>query len=337
LFDEYILPNPRFAGAILQGLMTPAEFWPYFGNLTLDQSVAGGVAALNNALLGPTGIITQGNSAVVLGISQSAVIQTEEIRALLALPTGQQPSASQLSFIILGNPNNPNGGLFARFPGFYVPILDVAFNGATPQSPWHTDIYTNQYDGAADFPQYPLNLVSDLNAAIGFFNGTHSYFNSAAGAIQLPTSPGFTGNTTYFETLTQNLPLVGPFRQIPFVGNAIADLLQPDLRVIVDLGYAGYGPGGNFANIPTPATLVSIPNPFVVIPDLATGAVQGIQAAGVDLGLLPASDLPTTYPFVPSLDPQLHFFLGQPSTTALSIAAGALGDVLRLIPPPMLG
>ncbi|EUA34694.1 PE-PPE domain protein [Mycobacterium xenopi 3993] len=36
---------------------------------------------------------------------------------------------------------------------------------------------------------------------------------------------------------TQNLPLLEPLRQVPVVGNPLADLLQPDLRVIVELGY----------------------------------------------------------------------------------------------------
>ena len=336
VFNAYIQPNPRFGGATPQGLTTPQQFFP-LGRLTLGQSVTQGVTILNNALLGPTGVLTQGNSAVVAGFSQGALIETEQIKALLALPSGQQPSASQLSFVLLGDPNNPDGGLLARFPGFYIPILDVPFIGATPQSPWHTEIYTIQYEGGADFPQYPLNVVSDLNAILGGLEHPNYPFLTAsqvANAVPLPTSGG---NTEYFLFPTQNLPLLHPLRLIPFVGNPIADLLQPDLRVIVDLGYAGYGPGGNFANIPTPAGLFSVPNPFVVIPDLATGAVQGVQAFLVDLGLLPASALPTTYPFVPSIDPQLHFFFGQPSTTLLSIASGALGDVFKLIPPLMLG
>ena len=53
----------------------------------------------------------------------------------------------------------------------------------------------------------------------------------------------------------------------------------------------------------------------------------------VDLGLLPQSATPTIYPYVPSIDPNLNFFLGQPSVTGLSVLSGAVGDVLRLIPP----
>jgi PE-PPE domain len=40
--------------------------------------------------------------------------------------------------------------------------------GATQANDFTTVIYTGEYDGVADFPQYPLNLLSDLNAELGF-------------------------------------------------------------------------------------------------------------------------------------------------------------------------
>ena len=341
IFKSYIQPNPLYSGAIKTGLFTPEQFWPVtpsVGNLTFAQSVSQGVSLLNNALLGPGGVITTGNSAVVFGYSQSATIATNEINALLALPAGSQPGPNQLSFMLIGDPNNPVGGLLERFPGFYIPFLDVPFNGATPQSPWHTTIYTAQYDGIADAPQYPLNVVSDLNAFMGYFfvHGTYPDMTASqiANAVPLPTNGG---NTSYYMIMTQNLPLLQPIRAIPYAGPPIADIFQPDLRVIVDLGYGDYGPGLNYANVPTPATLFSIPNPFTVIPDLALGAVQGPYGAvveiGVEAGLTSPSYFPNTYPWVPSIDPGLHFFLGQPSTTLLSTLSGALGDALRVIPP----
>jgi hypothetical protein len=109
--------------------------------------------------------------------------------------------------------------------------------------------------------------------------------------------------------------------------------VQPDLRVLVDVGYGSCGPGLNYANIPTPAGLLEAVNPFTTIPDLATGAVQGPEAALVDVGLLPQSFLPTAYPYLPSIDPNLNFFLGQPSVTGLSVLSGAAGNVSHLIPP----
>ncbi len=325
-----------FAGANPVGLFTPEQFWPItpsLGNLTFGQSVAQGVGLLNTAI--DTQINTLHNSVLVFGYSQSATIATNEIKALTAAGS---PYQGQLSFMLIGDPNNPVGGILERFPGFYIPFLDVPFNGATPpNSPYPTSIYTIQYDGIADAPQYPLHVVSDLNAIMGYFyvHSTYPTLTAAqvANASPLPTSPGYTGSTQYYMFLTQDLPLLDPIREIPYVGNPIADLLQPDLRVLVDLGYGSYGPGLNYANIPTPAGLLEIGDPFIIIPDLAKGAVQGSQAALVDLGLLPQSDLPNTYPYVPSIDPDLNFFLGQPSVTGLSVLSGAVGDVLQLIPP----
>ena len=243
--------------------------------------------------------------------------------------------------MLAGDPNNPVGGILSRFPGFYIPILDVAFNGATPSnSPYATWIYTAQYDGIADAPQYPLNILSDVNAIMGYFyvHGTYPTMTASqiANAVQLPTSPGYTGNTNYYMLMTQDLPLLQPIRDIPYVGPPIADIFQPDLRVLVDMGYADYGSGANYANISTPAGLFALPNPFTIVPDLLTGAWQGPYAAGVEIGveagLLSPSYFPNTYPW--SLDRStLAFLLRPPTTTLLSILSGDLGGVLERIPP----
>ncbi len=329
-----------FSGAIPMGLFTPEMFWPVTPQLgapfsTFGQSVAQGVSLLNAAI---NANISAG-PVVVFGYSQSATIANNEINALLAMGS---PNAGQLSFVLVGNPNNPVGGLLERFTGFYIPILDVAFNGATPpNSPYPTTIYTAQYDGIADAPQYPLHVLSDVNAFMGYFFVHNTYpmltATQIANAVPLPTSPGYTGQTAYYMLMSQDLPLLQPIRDIPYAGPPIADIFQPDLRVLVDLGYADYGPGANYANIPTPASLLSIGNPLTVIPDLALGAVQGPYGAaveiGVESGLLSPSLFPDTYPWVPSVDPHLNLFLGQPSTTGLSALTGALGGVLGIIPP----
>ncbi len=331
LNGAYIVP--RFPGAIGQGLTTPEQLWPAFGDLTFGQSVAKGAQILNDALFGPTGVITSGNHAVVFGYSQSAVLTTEEIKTIMALPANLRPDPSQLSFVLLGDLNNPNGGFFSRYPGFYIPWLDIPFNGATPSnSPYPTFIYTNQYDGFAHNPQYPLNFLSDLNAFMGltYQHGSYPFTaDDVAKAIQLPTSPGYTGNTQYYMFLAQNLPLLEPLRNFPVAGNVVADLIQPDLRVLVDMGYGS----GNYADIPTPASLFHLINPVTVGVDLARGAVQGTQAALVDIGALPQTSLPDIYPYVPSIDPGLSINTGQSSITGLSRFMGALGSVLELIPP----
>ncbi len=324
--------QPLFPGAIKQGVFTPEEFWPVTGNLTFGQSVAQGVTLLNNAI---NATISPTNSAVVFGYSQSATIATNEINALMAMGS---PHASQLSFVLASNPNNPDGGILERFPGFYIPFIDVPFNGATPpNSPYPTFMYSIQYEGVANAPQYPLHVLSDINAVMGYFYLHSTYENLTAtqvgSALPLPTSPGYTGDTHYYMLLTQNLPLVQPIRDLPYVGPPLADLIQPDLRVLVDLGYGNIGVGADYANVPTPARLFQVIDPFTVGFDLAKGAVQGPQGALVDIGLLPQSCLPDTYPYVPSLDPGLSLSFGQPSVTGLSLLSGALGSVLHLIPP----
>ena len=308
---------------------TPEQFWPLtpaFGGLTLGQSVAQGTTLVGQAI-GTE--LAAGNQVTVWGTSQSAVILTNEIRNLMAAGS---PDAGKLSFILTGDPNNPNGGVLERFTGGYIPVLDLLANGATPpDSPYTTAVYTNQYDAISNFPRYPLNVVSDLNAIVGAFNGQHAYTNART-YYQLPTSPDYTGHTTYYMSLDNTLPLLQPLRAMGTFGNAVADLVQPDLRVIVDMGYGS----GEYANIPTPASLLAIPDLPVIGHDLITGTVQGLNAFGVDNGWLPQSEFPSAYPYLPVLDPGLHVNVGQPSVTALSLlttAEGAAFADLGQIPP----
>jgi PE-PPE domain/PE family len=330
------LNNPALSpltGALGQSIYTPEQFWPVtpqLGNLTLGQSVAQGMQLLDNAI---NTELASGNKVVIYSTSQSALVATNEIRNFMAMTT--PPDPTKLSFFLTGDPGTPNGGFFERFTGLYIPFLDVLLNGATPpNSPYPTVIFTDEYDMVGNFPQYVLNPVSDLNAVVGFllFHGPHDYVDltptQIAHAIQLPTSPGYTGATTYYELPTQNLPLVTPLRYLPQpYGNAVADLLQPDLRVLVDMGYGS----GEYANIPTPASLFELPDPFTIVPDLVHGAVQGPQAALVDLGVLPQSMMPTGYPFNPMVDPGLNFPLPQSPVTAVSLLTGFEGQLMRTL------
>ncbi|OBK22210.1 PE family protein [Mycobacterium asiaticum] len=341
-FAEYIADIQKnwiqklFPGYIPTGLPTPEQFWPItpdLGNMTYNQSVAKGVAALQNAIHTQ---ITNGNQVVAFGYSQSASIINNEILALMAAGSPYQPD---LSFIMAAAGNNPNGGLLSRFPGFYIPILDVSFNGATPASnPYPTQIFTAQYDGIAHAPQYPTNILADINAVMGYFYVHNQYPALLANtAVPLPTSPGYTGNTDYFMFMTQDLPLLQPIRDIPYAGPVFADLLQPPLRVMVDLGYSDYG----YADLPTPAGLINIPNPWNVGYYLGKGLLQAPYGAaveiGVQAGLWGPEYFPDSYPWVPSTNPGLNFYLGpqlsQPPVTLLSTLSGALGDVLHIIPP----
>ena len=104
----FIQSNPLYAGYTPFGLYTPETVAPFYGSLTLDQSVFQGEMILNNAIMN----MPAGSHALVFGYSQSAVIATLEMRALDALPAFERPSPSDLSFMLIGNGDTPNGGLF---------------------------------------------------------------------------------------------------------------------------------------------------------------------------------------------------------------------------------
>jgi hypothetical protein len=327
----FIQSNPLYAGFTPFGLYTPETVAPFYGSLTLDQSVFQGEMILNNAIMN----MPAGSHTLVFGYSQSAVIATLEMRALDALPANARPSPSDLSFMLIGNGDNPNGGLFSRFT-LHIPILDISTQGATPpDTPYPTTIYTLQYDGLANFPQYPLDVVADLNAVAGaaLVHPQYAFLTpqQLQSAVPLATSPGYYDNggvTHYYMIPNQDLPLVEPLRAIPVVGNPLADLLQPDLRVLVNLGY---NPNG-YADIPSSAQLwpgfspvddllrlvpppynilIAQPgytpspppnfNPVTIGGQLVLGAQQGVTDALVDIGVLPPSYYATTYPAINDL------------------------------------
>ena len=267
--------------------------------MPLTPSISQGVQILDSAIKttlanNPTG------SVAVLGLSQSADISSLEM-INLANPTlnPDPPTANQLGFTLTGNQMNPNGGFFARFPGFggqplTLPALGLTLYGATPSNTiYPTNIYTLQYDGWADFPQYPINFISDLNAELGiaFVHGTYPSLNPSAlppgyNLVTLPTSQGYTGVTNYYMITTPNgLPLLEPLRLIPGIGNPLADLLQPDLTTIVNLGYGNpnYGYSTGPADVQTYFGLFPHYSQALIAQDLIHGAHQGSAAFVSDI------------------------------------------------------
>jgi hypothetical protein len=223
--------QPNLSGTNPLGLTTPEEFYP-IGNvkqLTLSASVSQGVQILDNAL---QPFLSSGTPVGVFGYSQSAVIASLEMRALEAAGV---PS-SDVHFVLIGDLMNPNGGIFERFAGLNMTALGIDFYGATPSNAYPTTIYTTEYDGWADFPEYPLNILADLNT---FASSTHFDYTSLTttqvqNAVHLSTS-GAT-QTNYYVITTDHLPLLNGVRNIPIIGNPIADLLQPDLTYLVNMG-----------------------------------------------------------------------------------------------------
>lgn len=253
----------------------PLNAYPYGGTkqLTTTVSVSNAVQLLDSRL---QPYLAAGTPVEVYGYSNSAVIASLEMANLQA----QGVPSSAVGFLLVGNPMNPNGGLLARFPGLQLASLGMNFYGATPSNAYPSTVYTIEYDSVADFPRYPLFILSDLNAVSSDY---HFYYHRLStdqldGGIQLPTSGPTT--TTYYMIPANNLPLLNPLRGIPIIGHPIADLVQPDLRYLVNLGYGDprYGWSTGPANVPTPAGLLPPLSAFQMMPELlASGTQQGIQ------------------------------------------------------------
>src|SRR6478752_6701482 len=182
-------------------------WWKLSGlfDLTLNQSVQAGVANLETAMA------KHGNDPLVIyGISQGSVVATVEKRKLAEqYPEGT--TAPDIDFVMHATLNLPNGGLFSRFPGLYIPILDWTFNGPAPtDTQFDTVVINRQYDGAADFPLYPINVIADLNALLGVFA---CYVHCYAWDVSLPAyptkSPAYQrthGDTSYYFFENPDLP-----------------------------------------------------------------------------------------------------------------------------------
>ena len=154
---------------------------------------------------------------VINGYSKGAgVANVVKQRLAEQYPAGTK--APDIDFVLIGDPNLPNGGLMSRFTGLHIPILDFSFNGpARTDTQFDTVEIAQKYDGFTDFPLYPLNLVADLNAILGMIY-VHAYLFDVSLPADNPTkSPAYRGkygDTSYYLFDNPNLPLFGPLRTL---------------------------------------------------------------------------------------------------------------------------
>jgi hypothetical protein len=253
---------------------TPEQFLPVAGTMPFDQSVGQGVVNLDQAINQTSSAQPVGDSIVVFGYSQSARIASIE-KGNLAAAGSNLP----LSFVLIGNPNRPNGGILERFQGVKVPIAGITFDGATPTNTnFQTVDVTRQYDGWSDFPNNPLNPFATANAIAGI-----QYLHSDYQSVGLGDAlyQGSYGDTDYYMIPSQRLPLLIPLEQAG-VPSPVVTMLDAPARVLVESGYdRTISPGA-----PTTASILYFPNPVTTgvnfIIAIPTGMDDGAQeAAGI--------------------------------------------------------
>lgn len=293
-----------------------AQFWPFpfagWGGLSgakWNVSVASGVLSLNQKI-DAVNAADPNEDVVIFGYSQGATVSNIVKRQLADANGGVIPD--RYSFVLIGDPQRPNGGLFERLAMLgTVPILDATFGQPAPTDTTvlpavNTTDIAFQYDGVADFPANPLNLLADLNALAGFWYIHGNYLSprgtqpptelpygytipeleQAIDCSQSPKNCQTYNDTLYITIPAKTLPIMQPLLDIGAATGTTAiikpfvDLISPVTRVLIETGYdrSNYGQ-------PMPFNIFTPINPVKLTVDLATAAVQGIHDALGDLGV----------------------------------------------------
>ncbi|MGJ0118263.1 PE-PPE domain-containing protein [Williamsia sp. MIQD14] len=179
-----------------------------FGGKTYDDSQADGVEKISAAIASTLEADPEGQ-IVVVGYSSSANVVTKLVRKLQA-ERGEPgtPSPENVSFLVFGNPNRPNGGLLGRFAGTQIPFpFGITFDGESAPSNYKVTDIAWQYDGYADFPKDTRNLLAVANALIGIVT-LHGFYYDADPSNPENIVSDYTDGNTRYVTLKSSLPLL---------------------------------------------------------------------------------------------------------------------------------
>jgi hypothetical protein len=205
---------------------------------TADQSMAIGIKALNSDILTAT---SNRQSVVVAGESLGSMVIDREEAYLVTQPNA--PSPEQVTFVEFSNPERGLADTYLP-AGTHVPLLGYTV-GNPPVTPYNTTIVYHQYEGFADPPDRPWNLLADANAVMGV-NHYHLYteFTSQDQVVEVSSVTNSAGGTTttYMVPATI-LPLLLPLQTFG-APTPIIDHLNTVLTPIVNEGYSQYDPGG---------------------------------------------------------------------------------------------
>jgi diacyltrehalose acyltransferase len=271
---------------------------PYPADFNFQSSTDAGIPALTQA------IADNGASGIrVVGYSEGTLV-AEAVKRRLANTAGA-PSRDDIDFLFIASPYLPNGGLFARFPGFQIPGLLPDFGPAQPTA-YNSTYVTNEYDTYADFPAYfnPLSIANSLLAAM--YAHPDQYYDSvdvdnlpAGSAVTTVRNNGAGGSDTYILVYAEHLPLLAPVRQVaailhltPFTEPVLA-AVEPVIRLAVDAGYTDRT-NANPAQ-PTPFSLITPP---AKIAEAVLGVPAALQQGAADAAaaIQHPSPAPTSIP-----------------------------------------
>ena len=269
--------TPIVMASILHGAFTDynrvAVSWPEQANpvtgqnsLSLSASVATGVTNLTAAVTTALAQTSAGEHVTVVGLSAGSLVADEYLRQLVA--SGNAPDKSKLNFVVVAD-----GDHLWLNSNNYNKILNYTFQ-APPATQYDTTVVTGEYDGFADFPNRPLNVVADLNALAGIIvvhvPDMFADLSTVPASNITSTTNSLGGVTTNYLVPTATLPLVTLF---PF--------LKPQeaaLKKIVDAGYTRNDAASGASNAVS-ATSASASAVAASAPDTSTPAADSVVTA----------------------------------------------------------
>ena len=252
----------------------------------------------------------------IFGYSQGGAVVANTLEYLKGLDLDPGVK-ERLEVVTIGGIENPDGGFWQRLAwlryllGEPVPIIDVSFEpGMAVDTGIKTTSIGFEYDPVVYAPRYWGNALAVLNM-IAAFDTVHGYYLSPNGNDEnavlpygytpaSPTGPGTLApqlncglnptncredsyGNTYIMIPATSLPLTDLVRSladsmgIGRLAKPFIDLVEPVLKVMVDLGFDWSGdPGVSRSLSPLPFKIFQ--NWIKVGVDLAVATVKGIEA-----------------------------------------------------------
>lgn len=207
---------------------------PLDSNRSLAQGVRNGLTEVSQ---------TDGK-VVVIGESMGSMVAWRVAAELDPNEPGA-PSRDDLSFVLIAS---PDAGISEYFKeGTYIPILNYRIS-RIERSAYDTTIVIGEYDGWADPPDRPWNLIASANAIMGiaYVHGPPSFTADVSGLTpvsEVPRTDEYGAVKTYLVP-TENLPLTQVFRDVG-VPDALMDKADNVLRPVVDAGYVRHDKPGD--------------------------------------------------------------------------------------------
>lgn len=241
--------NTTFGGALNDGPNTYRNI-PWTGILgTIGSSVSTVSDALYADLLSTPG------PKIAVGLSGSTMAINEVMRRLeaqRAIDPTSVPSPDEVSFIVAGDAER--GLLPALVPFFGPAIPGINYTvQPIPVTSYDITVVKGEYDGAADWPDRPWNLLAVANALAGsgafegpdgeeIFGSIHfdAIFTdpTTVPAKNITTTVNSAGGTTTTYLIpTPGLPILLPLAA-QGVPQPVVDALNSVLKPIVDFGYS---------------------------------------------------------------------------------------------------